>query len=71
MTFRLSDEAISVIGAHQGELSVVNRREVDRTEALEDIILKFPKKLNLGNLFRRKKHAPDPQTPSLEVFTSA
>lgn len=71
MTFRLSDEAIAVIVARQNELSLVQHRKVDRTEALEDLILNPPQKLSLSNFFHRKKLAPDPQTCSLEVFTSA
>jgi hypothetical protein len=71
LTFRLRDEAIAIIVARQNDLSAVQHREVDRTEALEDLILNPPQKLRVSNFFRRKKLAPDPQTRSLEVFTSA
>ena len=69
MTFRLSDEALAVIVAHQADLTTVKGKEVDRTETLEDLILNPPQKLSLSNFFHRRKPAPDPQTKPLEVFT--
>lgn len=69
LTFRLGDESIAVIVAHQAALTVIKQRLIDRTEALEDLILNPPQKLSLSNFFHRRKPAPDPQTKPLEVFT--
>jgi hypothetical protein len=69
LTHRFSPEAIAIIVAHQQQLTHDRNSEVDRSEALEDIILSFPKKPLLQGIFRRRRPAPDPLAQSLEVFT--
>lgn len=74
MTFRLTDEAIAVIRTHQAALTVIKQRPVDRTEAVEDLILNPPQKLSLSHFFHRKqdRRQDDAQgMKPLEAFTSA
>jgi hypothetical protein len=75
LTFRLSDEAIFVIAAHQAALMTLHQRDIDRTEALEDIILKFEQKptFSLSRIFRSKHRLQiaAQNIKPLEVFISA
>jgi hypothetical protein len=76
LSFRFSDEALLVIHLHQEDLSKVKQKPVDRTEALEDIILNFrPQNANsLVNAVKRVFHrrpTADPNTKPLEVFINA
>jgi len=70
LSFRLSDNAISVIVAHQRELAAVHHRKFNSTEALEDLLLNPPKKSGFSSFFHRKK-VSSAGTISLEAFPSA
>jgi hypothetical protein len=74
VNFRLSDSALLVLQLHQEDLVRVKQRAVDRTEALEDILLTFrPQTSVLAQIKRAvcRKPATDPYTKPLEAFLSA
>lgn len=74
ISFRLSDEAMSALLIHASDLGVVKHRNVDRTEALEDIIQTFvmqyakEKKTIMGRI--RKKLQPQGES-GLDIFLAA
>lgn len=64
VTFRLSDEAMQVLVMHQARLSADQKKDVDRTTTLEDILFKFDSQGNpVARLKRALRRHP---TPSFE-----
>lgn len=72
LTFRFSDEALAVLQKHQADLSCHFGRKVDRTQALEDIIIKFDSK-PVGRLKKLFSHSPSFEKGDrpLELFLNA
>ena len=69
--FRLSDEAMSIIIVHASDLSVSHGRDVDRTAALEDIIMQFANKSQKGLVTRLRKKLHPEGSSALTVFLEA
>lgn len=58
VSFRLSDDALRVLDVHTSDLAGLKARDVDRTEALEDILRWFDTQ-TAGVLARLKKRASE------------
>jgi hypothetical protein len=72
VSFRLSDDAMTVIMAHASDMEVAKGRTVDRTEALEDIIIQFANGHAAKTIFSkiRKKLQAHGET-ALETYLQA
>lgn len=74
VNFRITDEGMTVIRLHQEDMSVVQHRPIDRTEALEDILFKFKERQHspLAEIKRAfRKHPTDEKSVPLEAFKTA
>jgi len=74
ITFRLNDEALTVLQLHKEDLAAVQHRPIDRTEALEDILFKFKERQHspLADIKRAfRKHPTDEKSIPLEAFKTA
>jgi hypothetical protein len=70
VSFRLSDEALTILLLHAENLKTIYHRDVDRTEALEDIIQKFLNKEKTFLSKIRKKLQPSGDS-GLDTFLAA
>jgi hypothetical protein len=70
VSFRLTDETLSLLLIHASDLSASKGRTVDRTEALEDIIHQWAKKQKTLVSKIKRKLQPHSDT-SLSAFLEA
>jgi hypothetical protein len=75
VSFRLSDDCMSVLTRHQSDLSTAAGKEIDRTQALEHIIEEFAKERSkpvarLKKLFNREPSFAKGDR-ALELFMNA
>jgi hypothetical protein len=68
ISFRLSDEAIGIIDIHAADLAQAKRKNIDRTDSLEDIILRFDQGQKTVLSRVRKKLSSNPFTIPLDTY---
>jgi len=71
VSFRLSEDSMTVIQAHAANLSALYHRTVDRTEALEHILEVFDHKYEKGIGAKIKKALSMPDSKSLADYFQA